>query len=170
MTDNLVTFDQDGTPFVSNQGIVELAYQNKLDNIFEWQDSPAKLAFLQQCEQLDCWPIPQHKIDPQNREWFTPEEYKKIDLKSYCLTRCTNKDQEQRALVELHLISKLQAEPIFQHLIYLVDTWRSQGLVWGVGRGSSVSCFVLFLIGVNKINPLDYDLDYQEFFKIKYEF
>jgi DNA polymerase III alpha subunit len=168
MNNDLVVFDNEGTPFVSGQGIIELAYQNKLDNIFEWQDSPAKSAFLQQCEKLDYWPIPSHASDPQKRDWFTPEEYKCLDLKEYCLTRCVNKEQTQRALLELGLISSLNAEPIFHHLIYLVDTWRSHGLVWGVGRGSSVSCFVLYLIGVNKINPLDYDLDYQEFFKIKY--
>ena len=42
---------------------------------------------------------------------------------------------------------------------------RENNRVWGVGRGSSVSSFCLFLIGVHKINPMLYDLDYKEFLR-----
>ena len=52
-----------------------------------------------------------------------------------------------------------------QFLIYFVDTIRANNVVWGVGRGSSVSSFCLFLIGVHKINPLLYNLDYREFLR-----
>ena len=38
-------------------------------------------------------------------------------------------------------------------------------IVWGVGRGSSVASFCLFLIGVHKINPMIYNLDYTEFLR-----
>jgi len=34
-----------------------------------------------------------------------------------------------------------------------------------VGRGSSVASFVLFLLGVHRINSLYYDLDIEEFLK-----
>ena len=54
---------------------------------------------------------------------------------------------------------------VLQFLIYFVDTLRSNNVVWGVGRGSSVSSFCLFLIGVHKINPLLYNLDYREFLR-----
>ena len=54
---------------------------------------------------------------------------------------------------------------VLQFLIYFVDTLRHNNVVWGVGRGSSVSSFCLFLIGVHKINPLIYDLDYTEFLR-----
>ena len=55
--------------------------------------------------------------------------------------------------------------PVLQFLIYFVDTLRANNVVWGVGRGSSVSSFCLFLIGVHKINPLLYNLDYREFLR-----
>jgi DNA polymerase III alpha subunit len=42
---------------------------------------------------------------------------------------------------------------------------RNNNIVWGVGRGSCVSSFVLFLIGIHKINPIYYDLDVSEFLK-----
>jgi len=54
---------------------------------------------------------------------------------------------------------------LLQYLKYLVDIMRKQNIVWGVGRGSSVASFVLFLIGVHKINSLYYDLNIDEFLK-----
>ena len=54
---------------------------------------------------------------------------------------------------------------LLQYLKYLVDTMREHNIVWGVGRGSSVSSFVLFLIGIHKINSLYYDLSINEFIK-----
>lgn len=54
---------------------------------------------------------------------------------------------------------------LLRYLKYLVDTMRANNVVWGVGRGSSVASFVLYLIGVHKINSLSYDLDPTEFLK-----
>ena len=42
---------------------------------------------------------------------------------------------------------------------------RKNNIVWGVGRGSSVASFVLFLIGVHKINSLYYDISIDEFLR-----
>ena len=55
--------------------------------------------------------------------------------------------------------------PLLQWLKYLVDTCRANNIVWGVGRGSSVSSFVLFLIGVHKIDSIKYDLDWRDFLR-----
>jgi DNA polymerase III alpha subunit len=48
---------------------------------------------------------------------------------------------------------------------YLVDTLRKNIIVWGVGRGSSVASYILYLIGVHRIDSLYYDLDIAEFLK-----
>ncbi len=48
---------------------------------------------------------------------------------------------------------------------YIVDTLRENNIVWGVGRGSSVASYVLFLLGVHKIDSVKYDLPIEEFFK-----
>jgi DNA polymerase III alpha subunit len=50
-------------------------------------------------------------------------------------------------------------------LFYLVDDFRERGVVWGVGRGSSVASYCLFLIGVHKIDAILYDLSIKEFLK-----
>ena len=167
MNKNLVTFDDQGLAYVANQGVIELAYQNKLDCIFEWADQETKEEYLQSALFLDNVPFLPGDTDVSDRRWFTPDDYTEINLEQYVLSRCVGETQISRAKEELAIVDRLGASQIFKHLIYLVDQWRSQDLVWGVGRGSSVSCFLLFVIGVNKINPLDYDLDYHEFFKVK---
>jgi len=54
---------------------------------------------------------------------------------------------------------------ILRYLKYLVDTMRKHNIVWGVGRGSSVASYVLYLLGVHRINSLHYDLSIDEFLK-----
>jgi len=39
------------------------------------------------------------------------------------------------------------------------------GIIWGVGRGSSVASYVLYLLGVHKINSMYYNLDAEEFLR-----
>jgi DNA polymerase III alpha subunit len=51
-------------------------------------------------------------------------------------------------------------------LKYIVDTLRDNKIIWGVGRGSSVSSYVLYLLGVHRIDSLKYQLDYREFLRI----
>lgn len=100
-----------------------------------------------------------------NSVWFMPESYQKIDVKQFLLDRCTNDTERQRVEEEYALFSKKNFVRVLQFLIYFVDTLRSNNVVWGVGRGSSVSSFCLFLIGIHKINPLTYNLDYREFLR-----
>ena len=54
---------------------------------------------------------------------------------------------------------------LLRYMCYLVDFMRENNIVWGVGRGSSVSSYVLFLIGIHKVNSIQYDLDYKEFLR-----
>jgi DNA polymerase III alpha subunit len=55
--------------------------------------------------------------------------------------------------------------PVLRILIYIIETMRKHKLVWGVGRGSSVASYVLYLLGVHKIDSLKYNLDINEFLK-----
>jgi len=54
---------------------------------------------------------------------------------------------------------------LLRYLKYFVDTMRANNIVWGLGRGSSVASYVLYLIGVHRINSMYYDLDIGEFLK-----
>jgi len=97
--------------------------------------------------------------------WHFPEEYKNFDIAQFVLDQCQNEEELQRAGKELLLYQERDMFVLLQYLKYLVDTMRKHNIVWGVGRGSSVASFVLFLIGVHKINSLYYDLDIEEFLK-----
>ena len=54
---------------------------------------------------------------------------------------------------------------LLKYMVYLVDFMRENDIVWGVGRGSSVSSYVLYLIGVHKVDSVQFDLDYHEFMR-----
>ena len=97
--------------------------------------------------------------------WNMPVEYEKINMRQWLLDKCGNDIEKQRVEDEMKLFESKGFVKVLQFLIYFVDTLRANDVVWGVGRGSSVSSFCLFLIGVHKINPLEYDLDYREFLR-----
>lgn len=97
--------------------------------------------------------------------WLMPEKYKTLDIAKFVLDQCKNEEELQRAGTELLLFQQREMFMLLRYLKYLVDTMRENNIVWGVGRGSSVASFVLFLIGVHKINSLYYDLSITEFIK-----
>jgi DNA polymerase III alpha subunit len=99
------------------------------------------------------------------KNWFIPEDYKKLDIAKWIIDQCQNDEEISRAGEELAEFQERNMIPLLQWLKYLVDTCRANNIVWGVGRGSSVSSFVLFLIGVHKIDPIKYNLDWQDFLR-----
>lgn len=106
------------------------------------------------------------EFDKQNyNAWHMPESYENIDVKTYLLEKCNTEEERDRILIEYKLFEQKGFTKVLKFLIYFVDVLRSNNIVWGVGRGSSVSSFCLFLIGIHKINPLFYNLDYREFLR-----
>lgn len=108
------------------------------------------------------YPIPPEKIDINN--WFIPEEYKKMDIEEFLVSQCP-KENYQRLLEELQLYKSHNMIPVLLTIKYIVDTLRKNNIVWGVGRGSSVASYVLFLIGIHKVDSVKYKLPINEFFK-----
>lgn len=99
-------------------------------------------------------------------DWFMPEKYKKLDIYNYILDKCPDEPKEMaRVCEEMHEYEKRGLFNLLRFLVYLIDVMRENNMVWGVGRGSSVASFCLFLIGVHKINPLQYDLNITEFLR-----
>lgn len=114
-------------------------------------------------EQLD---LSVEEYDQQNQNnWYMPTEYKDFDIAKYVLDLCETEHELQRVGEELIRYQELDMFPILRYCKYLVDTMRQYNIVWGVGRGSSVSSYVLYLIGIHRINSLHYDLSIDEFLK-----
>jgi DNA polymerase III alpha subunit len=106
------------------------------------------------------------EFDNKNiNNWHMPEKYYQVDVLEWLLDKCQNDDEKTRVLMEYKLFEQKKFIKVLQFLMYFVDTLRANNLVWGVGRGSSVASFCLFLIGVHKINPLLYNLDITEFLR-----
>jgi len=105
-------------------------------------------------------------VDKANiNNWHMPQKYYDIDVLQWLLDKCQNNEEKMRVVAEYELFEKKQFIKVLQFLIYFIDTLRANNVVWGVGRGSSVASFCLFLIGVHKINPLQYNLDITEFLR-----
>lgn len=106
------------------------------------------------------------EFDNQNQNsWLMPKEYIEMDIAQYVLNQCKNDIELQRAGQELLLYQERNMFDLLRYLKYLVDIMRQNNIVWGVGRGSSVASFVLFLLGIHRINSLYFDLPIEEFLK-----
>ena len=97
--------------------------------------------------------------------WFMPDEYKHMDIAEYILGLCGTQEQLQRCGQELMLFQERNLFDLLKYLKYLVDVMNQHEVIWGVGRGSSVASYVLYLIGVHKINSIKYNLDWHEFLR-----
>jgi DNA polymerase III alpha subunit len=97
--------------------------------------------------------------------WFMPEEYKTYDIVDYLYCECRTIKQKDRVTEELKLYAQHNMIYLLKYIKYLVDTMRKNNIVWGVGRGSSVASYVLYLLGVHKIDSIKYELDINEFLK-----
>jgi DNA polymerase III alpha subunit len=98
-------------------------------------------------------------------KWHLPIEYLNMDIAQYVLDKCNTETELQSAGEELIKFQERDMFILLKYLKYLVDTMRKNNIVWGVGRGSSVASFVLFLLEVHRINSLYYDLSIDEFLK-----
>ena len=149
-------FLQDPTRTV-NQALVDTAIA--FDGFLSIENIPNLKQYVDPALSVD-------KFDIQNQaNWYMPTEYYELDIAKWVLDQCKNEAELQRAGDELIKFQERNMFILLQYLKYLVDTMRKNNALWGVGRGSSVASFVLFLIGIHRINSLYYDLSMDEFLK-----
>ena len=101
----------------------------------------------------------------KQNSWHMPDEYKELDIAEYILSLCDSDEKLQRCGQELLLFQERNLFDLLRYLKYLVDTLRANNMIWGVGRGSSVASYVLYLLGVHRIDSMFYDLDPSEFLR-----
>ena len=168
-------YDQYGQTYTNSQELCDLLYKNpgldislfQVEDSIEYNRSVAELHA--ELDLLDSY----HNISQTVEEfdatlqknWHMPQEYKDLDIAEYILSLCKEDYELQHVGQELLLYQERNLFDLLRYLKYLVDTLRKNNVVWGVGRGSSVASYVLFLLGVHKINSLYYNLDIDEFLK-----
>lgn len=97
--------------------------------------------------------------------WYMPQKYKDLDIAEHILGLCKTDAELQRAGHELLLFQERGLFDLLKYLMYLVDVMRENNVIWGVGRGSSVASYVLYLLGVHKIDSMFYELAPEEFLR-----
>jgi len=175
----LMKTDDLGIPRFSNKDLIDMIYSGNADKChvvlcdpsddvdkFNTAMSEQGLPTLQKYIPLD---VDQKTFDGVCQgEWFMPNEYKDINVYEYVLgkaeTPCPQHVQD-RIWQELDAFRDRGMKDLLRYMIYLVDFMRENDIVWGVGRGSSVASYVLYLIGVHKIDSIQFDLDWREFLR-----
>lgn len=164
-------YDRFKNPIFESRDLVDVFYQDKTDVlkniIVEDSEEMQKLEHfsgitLNKHKELDI-SIEDYDMLCQS-EWFIPEEYKSMDIEGFLANQCP-KENYQRLIEELEEFRARNMLPLLKVLKYVVDTLRSNNVLWGVGRGSSVASYVLYLLGVHRIDSVKYKLDWREFLR-----
>jgi hypothetical protein len=130
------------------------------------------IAHVEHPESLLTWAVPCetntsvtefHKS--QQSMWHMPDQYKTLDIAKHVLSLCNTEAELQRCGTELLLYQERGLFDLLRYLKYLVDVMTQNQVIWGVGRGSSVASYVLYLLGVHRINSMYYNLDIAEFLR-----
>jgi DNA polymerase-3 subunit alpha len=101
----------------------------------------------------------------QQANWHMPDQYKTLDIAQHVLGLCKSEAELQRCGQELLLYQERDLFDLLRYLTYLVDVMKQHNVIWGVGRGSSVASYVLYKLGVHRIDSMYYDLAPEEFLR-----
>lgn len=165
--------DTYSNPIYNSSDVFNLIYQGNSKNLSEiLVEIDDDLIQLENISNLKLKEYTEQKLlledfDKLNQaHWFMPDEYKNLDIEKYiieltppwdpCWTRVQEELQEFKVRNMLNLLKWLK---------FFVDTCSAHNIVWGVGRGSSVASYVLYLMGVHQIDSIKYNLDWQEFLR-----
>lgn len=170
--------DNLGIPVYSEQDIEDMIYTGQLQQLglllvdiaqddidrFNQHAKDHNFIELSQYRPLD---ITQEQFDSAlQSEWNMPDEYKQLDIEQWVMEQTLPWGPETgRVSEELAAFKARNMLNLLRWMKYFVDTCRTNNIVWGVGRGSSVASYVLYLIGVHKIDSIKYNLDWQEFLR-----
>ncbi len=113
------------------------------------------------------------ECQPLSFEWTIPDAYKKLDVVDYMskahellfegLDPSEMAQRDKRLAQELIRYRKYGLYDVLRAVIWIINTLTAKDTVWGVGRGSSVSSYVLFVIGVHDVDSFAYGLDIDDF-------
>lgn len=122
------------------------------------------------------------ELNHLDKTWNIPEKYKSINIKEYIKNSFLKEIEEKRLSgselsdaevnkridrisQEVKLYEQNDMNIILRTIIYILDVFKQNGVVWGTGRGSSCSSYVLYLLGLHSVDSVEYELDIKEFFK-----
>jgi len=167
--------DHLGLPVYNSHDVFDAIYQGQYDQLSKLTlaEDDETIKFNQSAIDLDLPMLNIYsKLDiavdefdsAMQSDWLMPDTYKNMDIEAY-LAQHTPKENYQRLIEELTAYQDRNMIDLLRWLKYFVDTCRANNVVWGVGRGSSVASYVLYIIGVHRIDSIKYNLDWREFLR-----
>lgn len=164
-----IVFDSDGL-------IDHLMNGNHLSKDMFAHATPGVTRFNQLCKEYD---HPQDQIseyqEPEisvaewdaarQSQWFIPEPFASMDVLEHVLMKCSTEIEIERVMYEWSLYEERDMISLLKFLAYAISHFRENNIVWGVGRGSSVASFILYKLGVHRVNSIEFELDIREFLK-----
>lgn len=161
------TIDDSGVVIFDEAGLEDMISKNKMSSSLVVEKTYEIELLNEQLKKFRNFEL-NYYSGPQNNNtsnWNTPEPFKSMDIEEYIFSLSKTEEEDARIALELSMFYERDLYPLLRHMIYLVDHFRKNNIVWGVGRGSSVSSYVLFLVGLHRINSLHYNLSIDEFLK-----
>lgn len=157
--------DNKGNMYVEEDDIIELMLLNKPAKIlprniqsFKTFESTCKSYGIKNPFELDS--------STDDITWNMPDRYLTLDVRTYIESKHRlNNEQWARVQLELAEFEQRNLTDLLRFLVYFVDTLRTNNVVYGVGRGSSIASYVLYLLGVHRIDSYKFNLDIKEFLK-----
>ena len=163
--------DQFSNPIFSEQDIFEALYKGQTLSPEMFVESNDDIKKLEEVSELKFWaPLDDYDITLKEYDstlqsnWYMPDKYKTLDIEEWLLDSCPEQNH-QRLVEELEAYKQRNMLDLLRWLKYFVDTCEKEGVVWGIGRGSSVASYILYLIGVHSVDSIKYNLDWQEFLR-----
>lgn len=157
--------DNQGKMYIEDNDIIELMLANRQVKILP-SNRKSFDTFELECRQFGL-PVPFTVVEDTDRiQWNMPSEYQTIDIEQYITSNHQlNSQQLARVRSELTEFEQRDLLDLLRFLVYFVKLLRSNNVVYGVGRGSSIASYVLYLIGIHRIDSFKYNLDIKEFLK-----
>jgi len=152
---------------LTDSDLIELLYQDKSGPVLV---SPEVMSLYDcGCKELglDIRFTPGIDLAPEEAvtQWSMPEHYQNLDLDLFFAEKISTVEEAERVVLELQLFQERNLTHMLRFMIYMVQVMKDNKIVWGVGRGSSVSSFLLYLVGLHQINPIKYNLGIEEFIR-----
>ena len=165
--------DKYSNPIFNEDDLFDALYKGQEISPNMFVDPSPKIKSLEELLAVDFWkPLDSYDIpldeydNAMQSNWNMPNEYKTLDIEQWLIEQCPPWDPEATRLAEeLEAFKERNMLDLLRWLKYFVDTCTKENIVWGVGRGSSVASYVLYLIGVHSVDPIKYNLDWQEFLR-----
>ena len=164
--------DKYGNPIYNSLDVLNLMYEGNTSSLHNITvDYTTELEQFEQISGISFnryqpYDVPITEYDKNlQAQWFMPDEYYYFDVKLFCLNKCSSLIEINRVNEEFTEYEGRGLIKLLQWLKYFVDTCTEQNVLWGVGRGSSVSSYILYLIGVHRIDSIKYNLDWREFLR-----